>query len=85
MLIVLGSLLAIAGWLLVFFMVIDLLTTTYLLSFFAYGIFMLGLSMGTVASYTYFKEHNQTKKRKKRLEKQWIYHGMEEEHNNEQF
>lgn len=58
----------IAGWSLVFLMVIKVLEVTYPLSLFAYGLFLIGFTAGMTAVHTYVAEQRQRQEHRQRWE-----------------
>lgn len=54
-----GSGLVMAGWSLVFLMVIKIIPTSFFLSFFAYGIFLVGFTIGMLAAYSHVRQEKE--------------------------
>lgn len=63
-----GLFLMIAGWSLVMLMVIDVLSTTYAISLTAYGLFLVGFTIGMTAVHAYAEEHKRLREYAKRRE-----------------
>lgn len=66
-----GAALVIIGWVTVFLMVTELIPTSYTLSLLAYGVFLIGFTVGMIAAFAHARMERSLREREGFPENQW--------------